>query len=681
MLQLVVPQADSFGVKAGRPPVFPAFRRDPDGGAAELVGYAFLTPDVPPERVGYSGPIDALVGLGLDGQVTGVRVVYYYESYMSQMGDFLRTPGFQEQYSGKHINDRFLVHSDIDGISRATVSVRALSRGVRDAARRVAAEYLSRAPPSSDVVDASTLPWFELLNRGVVRSLEVKDGAETVAEIYVAHVDSWATGEHLVGPSALGMTRRAVESRDGQAHVMVYGVDGSNVMVFQRVGWSVAQGPDTFALASGAVFPFGLAGAGVMEDEMPTLGAIILPGALDMERPFTLSLDLPPELGRVATDYTPLAARAAPPAPEPGPAPEPASPEPELDAEPAPEPPASDRSDPEVPAPDPEPVGAPAPEESAVPVDTDTVAVAAGSDTTVEPALDFSLSEEETALEHTLAGISWGRTGATAALLLLVSIAFVLKHTGLRWATLAITLGYLGFVDGGFLSVSHITSGMWVGASAFVSDVPLGLIAGFTVVTTLVFGRVFCGFLCPFGALQDFLSRFVPRRLQRRVPEAVHRPALWIKYGVLVVVLTPALLGSHVSLYQYFEPFGTVFFQSPSLVLWGIALTFVAASAVVPRFYCRYACPLGAALALGSTVALKRIGRVEHCTHCKVCENQCPTGAIRGADIDFKECVRCNRCETNLVDEVGVCRHDMDRVRPRLVQLQVQSRSGESHVA
>ena len=91
------------------------------------------------------------------------------------------------------------------------------------------------------------------------------------------------------------------------------------------------------------------------------------------------------------------------------------------------------------------------------------------------------------------------------------------------------------------------------------------------------------------------------------------------------------------SLYQYFEPFGTVFFLSSSLLFWTIAGAFLLASAVVPRFYCRYACPLGAALAITSLISLRRIGRVEHCDHCKVCEQKCPTGAIRGPDIDFKE--------------------------------------------
>jgi polyferredoxin len=151
----------------------------------------------------------------------------------------------------------------------------------------------------------------------------------------------------------------------------------------------------------------------------------------------------------------------------------------------------------------------------------------------------------------------------------------------------------------------------------------------------------------------------------------VHKRALLIKYVILAIVLTPAIIGGGVSLFQYFEPFGTVFYWSSSLLLWAIAGVILIASAIVPRFYCRYACPLGAALAVGSLVAPFRIGRVEQCKFCKVCEQKCPTGAIDGPTIDFKECVRCNVCEVLFAEKAGVCRHDMETVRPRLVNLPI----------
>jgi len=286
------------------------------------------------------------------------------------------------------------------------------------------------------------------------------------------------------------------------------------------------------------------------------------------------------------------------------------------------------------------------------------------------------LTEDETLFQRTLAGTSWGRVGLMALVLALGSAAFFTKVVALRWVALTVTLLVLGFGDGGFLSVSHITSGIWAGVGVYARDIPLLLMVTFTLVTTLVWGRVFCGFLCPFGALQDFIDRFVPKSWKRPLPGPIDDRAKWVKYGVLAVIVVPALAGSHVRLYQYFEPFGTVFFRSPSVLLWSIALAFLAASVVVPRFYCRYACPLGAALGLLSFVSFRRIGRVEQCTLCTVCEHKCPTGAIRRAEIDFPECVRCNVCEVQLRDRTGTCRHDMETIRPRLVQLEVGSGTG-----
>ncbi|MGB1656822.1 MAG: 4Fe-4S binding protein, partial [Longimicrobiales bacterium] len=261
-----------------------------------------------------------------------------------------------------------------------------------------------------------------------------------------------------------------------------------------------------------------------------------------------------------------------------------------------------------------------------------------------------------------------------AFVIALASVAFFTKLTPLRWASLGVTLVVLGWVDGGFLSVSHITSGIWTGVGVYLRDLPLLLMVTFTLVTTLVWGRMFCGFLCPFGALQDMIDAVVPTSWKRPLPTRVHRPATWVKYGILAVILVPAVLGSQISLYQYFEPFGTVFFLSPSLPLWLIAGAFLGASVVIPRFYCRYACPLGAALGILSLVSLRRIPRVEHCSLCFVCEQKCPTGAIRKDVIDVHECVRCNVCEVQLIEQQGVCRHDIDEIRPRLIQLKVETR-------
>ena len=108
-----------------------------------------------------------------------------------------------------------------------------------------------------------------------------------------------------------------------------------------------------------------------------------------------------------------------------------------------------------------------------------------------------------------------------------------------------------------------------------------------------------------------------------------------------------------------------MFYQSQSLLLWAILAVFLAGSLIVPRFYCRYACPLGASLGVLSLISPFKIKRVPQCEVCKVCEGACPTGAIKREAIDFKECVRCDLCEIKLRDRAGVCKHSVETVMAR----------------
>ena len=680
LMHQVMPGVDRFVEWGVDPTVMQAFRVDPETGDESLVGYVFHTADVPPERSGYSAPIGTVVGLGLDGRLTGMRITDYRESMRSSRGDFLRPRGFQEQYADKHIGDAFRPFRDVESISRATVSVRAISLGMRNAARRVAEAYFTRAAEAPGVVaDANALSWLELRQAGVVKVMIV-DSEIGMAELSLVHLFDDAFGERLVGAEALASAYRARESVGG-GHVFAYGVDGPRLRYFSRDGWSVAQDGDTIPTPEDQVLPFGLAAGGVMYDQVRFTGAMILDASIDITRPFEILFDLRPNLDLYAVEYLTLEARevlavealaaAALPTASSG-------------GDTAP----TDRANGGVgetasasPTPGAErPANTPAPELPEAAPSAEALRASRGSLTPAQDldVLDLVYAEDETILSRAFERTEAKRLGAMAVVLLLATLAFFMKKRSIRAVSLAVTLVFLGWIDGGFLSVSHITSGIWRGPSVYFDDLALLLMVTFTVIATVLFGRVFCGFLCPFGALQDLLDNVVPARFHKKVPQAVHDRALWVKYALLGGILIPAIAGSHASLYQYVEPFGTVFFPSTSVLLWGIALSFLVASAIVPRFYCRYVCPLGAAPAIGSLVSLNRIRRVEHCGHCKVCEQGCPTGAIRGDLVDFKECVRCNVCETKLIEEAGVCRHDMEEIRPRLVQLQVSGAAGAS---
>jgi transcriptional regulator of nitric oxide reductase/ferredoxin len=671
LLPIVMPAATRFTESEGQPPVIRGYGPDPITGKETLLGYAFLTSDLPPEEIGYSGPIQVLVGMDVTGKLTGIQVIDYRESLRSSRGDFLGSQTFQDQYAGKVLADPFRPRMDIQGISGATITVTAMSRGIRNAARRVASAYLTKLtvpeplhPGTATSERLLPLSWPDIVDGGLVQTIMLLENDHAAIDLYLVLMRNEGIGSSLIGSEAYQSVLQKGGERTARDHLVLVGVDGPLAPLFRASAMYMVQDGDTLKLRGADYVSLGAHRAGKIGGQVQSAGVLMLDSAaIDAQRPFTMVLDLRPGLSFASTEFPGLTpppppkvmTAAAPPAP--------AAPVPTAATTDAP---ASAPVDAE-PAPAPAPTNAPAAANTA----TEPTLVASADPSQI---LEFEFEEEEESLlERTLANTSWPRVAGMILVLALASVAFALKKVPLRWVSLGVTMTYLGFLTGGFLSVSHITSAIKVGPSVFLSDIPLLLFAVFTAITTLLWGRVFCGFLCPFGALQDFMEKVVPERFRRELPDWIHDRALWIKYFVLAGLILPVLAGVETSLFQYAEPFGTVFFFSASVVLWVIAGGILLGAAIVPRFYCRYLCPLGASLAVVSVISPFRIKRVEQCSHCKVCEQRCPTGAIRQEVIDFKECVRCNVCEVALIEKAGVCKHDMEEIRPRLVQLKVAS--------
>jgi len=138
-LKSLFPAAASFSAKEGTPPHYTAYGSD---GKSPL-GYAFWTTDVDPLERGYDGPIVMLVGMDLKGILSGVLVVEHKEPY----GNFsVEPPAFAAQFKNKDIRDPFKLGTDIDAVSRATITMSSAVRAVRNSARRVARALLT--PPS-----------------------------------------------------------------------------------------------------------------------------------------------------------------------------------------------------------------------------------------------------------------------------------------------------------------------------------------------------------------------------------------------------------------------------------------------------------------------------------------------------------------------------------------------------
>lgn len=618
-LQQVMPAADSFSDKQDEPPVYEAYRST-DNGGRELLGYVFLTADVPPEERGFSAPIPMLVGVDLNNQLTGMKILNYVESYTNTLGDFLADPVFQGQFAGKSIADDFRINSDIDGIAGATVSTFAITRGIREAARRVAGAYngftpgtaLERARHQRILQEMQTFSWDELVEQDIIRQISMNLPGGEVLELTFTYMGHPALGEYFIGNTAYARAERDASARLGGNQMILMAVGGSGYQQFRQDRLQLQQGDLPLRrLTANLLVSAGNADAGLVDGRAEFAGAIVLDDRYDLSQPINIFYQPLGSLDPYELQYEILGLGQR---------------------------------------------------------------LASGDAILSDAEIERIIRAENSAIRQFFNDPPWGVTpwGEVAMLILifaLVLTAFFRNNARWRWAALTLVMVYLGFMKAGFLSVAHITGVLVQGPGFLLNNLPLLMIVVFTVVTTLIWGRLFCSSLCPFGAVQDFISRFTPKRWLLKVPQKWHDLGIYTKYAFLAFIIGAALIANNVAVFQYFEPFGTLFFLSGSAVLFAILGAILLACVAVPRFYCRYVCPLGAALGVVSFISPRRIKRVPQCQVCTVCEHACPTGAIRREKIDFKECVRCDVCERKLINKAGSCRHDMAKIIVRHKEL------------
>ncbi len=237
-----------------------------------------------------------------------------------------------------------------------------------------------------------------------------------------------------------------------------------------------------------------------------------------------------------------------------------------------------------------------------------------------------------------------------------------------RMAFLTVTLVFLGWYANAQLSVVNLMAlfGSLVSGfswQAFLLD-PLTFILWFAVAAALLFwGRgAYCGWLCPFGALQE-LTNQIARKLhvpQWTLPWGLHERLWPIKYmiflGLFGVSLMSVEQAEHLA---EIEPFKTAiilkFIRAWPFVAYAAAL--LVAGLFVERFYCRYLCPLGAALAIPARIRMfDWLKRYHECGNpCQTCSNQCPVQAIhRTGEINPNECINCLHCQV-LYQSESVC--------------------------
>jgi NosR/NirI family transcriptional regulator, nitrous oxide reductase regulator len=238
-----------------------------------------------------------------------------------------------------------------------------------------------------------------------------------------------------------------------------------------------------------------------------------------------------------------------------------------------------------------------------------------------------------------------------SAFIALALVSFFRKSVWLKYVALAAAVGYLGFVKSSLLSISDVFRLTDLSLPPLQYSLAWYLFAGFALVSTVLWGRLYCGRICAFGALTQLMDAVLPKRLRVEVPKPIERRAIWIKYGLLV-----ALLGYYVATkdlarpVQYAEPFW-MFSLFGTTTMWVGVGALLLATVFVRNLYCRFLCPVGAALGILSNLTVFRIKRWSECKSCKICEKTCEWGAIRGPKIVASECVRCDDCERLYLDQ------------------------------
>ena len=300
----VMPQATSFSTKSGSPPVIKAFS-DPE--QEQLIGLVFTTPDIPPEEIGFSGPIHLLVGMDLEGVLTGAKVLYYTESYRSFRGDFVEDVGFTEQLTKKSIADSFRLGTDIDTISRATITSWALTRGVRNAARRVAEAYLVNSEFSrtarSEISVLNTfaqLDWSGLIDAGLIRQFSTQLADRAGLDIAVAYIGHGRLGDMLIGGRAYSNLERTLGEQAVEGNLLLLGLRGSTARLQQK-RLALIQNGTLLRPDQGSILFAGTGEDGKIAGQVSLAVAVVMPETVNPREAFSLVYGTGPALDPFAS--------------------------------------------------------------------------------------------------------------------------------------------------------------------------------------------------------------------------------------------------------------------------------------------------------------------------------------------------------------------------------------------
>ena len=662
--------ANRFGELQGDPPVAPVYR------GSELAGYVYLNSDFT-SSVGYSGkPIHILVGIDATGTIRGFKLVAHSEPIVLIGIPEAKVVAALNSLVGRDLG-RVASGAErppqVDIVGGATVTVLVMGDSiVRSAVKLIRSGRLgagavggaeAQAPVSTREVNPAyqeVRDWQTLTGDGSVRSLRLTVGEVTDAferagqaeaakrpethnpgdvfiELYVAPVSVPAIGLSLLGKDGYDRLRNRL--KDGQQAIVVagdgaYSFKGSGYVrggIFDRI--ELLQGGEGVRFRDRNHTRLGdLAAQGAPKLREIALFVVPEDFQLDVTQEWELQLLVQRSIG--ARDKATLPFNLGYSLP--------------------------DRYVTVTQAP--LPVQQPTPDAAAPPA-----ADAPGAQTDAAVRGEAGVDEDEPLWQRMwkMNTVSIGIT--VVALLVLTAIFFFqdslarrpLLRVWVRRGYLLFALVWLGWYANAQLSVVNVltfTNSLMTNFSwEFFLSAPLVFILWAAVAAGLLFwGRgPFCGWLCPFGALQELLNNLAQwlKVPQLKIPFGVHERLWPIKYIIFLGLFGLSFYSLALSeVFAEVEPFKTAivlkFAREWPFVIY--ALTLLVAGLFVERFFCRYLCPLGAALAIPGRIRMfEWLKRWPECgSPCQRCAKECPVQSIHPeGQINVNECIYCMHCQ------------------------------------
>ncbi len=664
-------------------PVYPLMLKNPAGGKPELKGYAFESLDFEPVR-GYSGkPIDVLVAMDLTGSFIDLRLVDHKEPFFNNPTGTARLGTFTAQYTDLSLRHTVRIHdwraatkrddqsADLQGVNHGTVTTKAIDRSIFASAAKVA---VAKLDPSIAAAAAARrrstresfrpLDWDDLLARGMVRTTVIR-----LDDIERAYANINEPG----GGKLEGLARDAPVLR---FQVALLGIPSIGRNLLDDEGWRYLN---TSRRKSQALL---VTESGPLAAVSDALLRPALPEARSTGDPRLAAQDAQAPIDRPPSDNAISALRVPDELPF------------VLTQNGKPLKFSSIGYDKRLKVP-------------GYPKSTKAYFLVIDKATPLDPAQPFDLSfrlgrrfgtnqimnhveQRQFPLVYDFHGwratlydwwdtdfssIDWIKAWQSrwldiAALIIglgLLTVALFAQRritastrtlTIFRTAYLIFTLGFIGWTAQGQLTIINVTAALESlrggGDLGFLMNDPMTVILWlFTGVTLLVWGRsTFCGWLCPFGAMQELIS-MIANRLglhQRRLRAALDAKLKWIKYLVLAVIMGSVFVAPSFSeLAVKVEPFETAisfyFMRDWPYIVWAVLC--LAFGLFLYRGYCRYLCPLGAALACVNLLQRWHwIPRRAECgTPCQSCRHRCEYQAITpDGKINYSECFQCLDC-------------------------------------